>query len=85
MADSEQLFIGKPMYRRPKFLEILLDIRREMAHEADYDVELFAEFARSGSRPSKTKRQVPDIEGLHQANKSETTSKSRHVRKPVSK
>jgi hypothetical protein len=37
------------MYRRPKFLEILLEIRREMALEADYDVELFAEIARSGS------------------------------------
>ena len=31
------------MYRRPKFLEILLEIRREMAAEADYDVDLFAE------------------------------------------
>lgn len=40
------------MYRRPKFLEVLLEIRREMALEADYDVDLFAELARSG----KTKR-----------------------------
>lgn len=38
------------MYRRPKFLEVLLEIRREMAHEADYDVDLFAEIARSGVR-----------------------------------
>ena len=37
------------MYRRPKFLEILLEIRREMAIEADYDVDLFAEIARSGT------------------------------------
>ena len=37
------------MYRRPKFLEILLEIRREMALEADYDVDLFAEIARSGA------------------------------------
>ncbi len=43
------------MYRRPKFLEILLEIRREMAHEADYDVDLFTEMARSGVRPSKPK------------------------------
>jgi len=35
------------MYRRPKFLEILLDIRQEMAREADYDVDLFAEMIRS--------------------------------------
>lgn len=39
------------MYRRPKFLEKLLEIRREMALEADYDVDLFTELARSGVRP----------------------------------
>ncbi len=38
------------MYRRPKFLEVLLDVRREMSAEADYDVELFAELTRSGYR-----------------------------------
>ena len=36
------------MYRRPKFLEILLDIRRDMAHEVDYDTDLFAEVVRTG-------------------------------------
>ena len=36
------------MYRRPKFLEVLLDIRREMAHEVDYDTDLFAEMIRTG-------------------------------------
>ncbi len=46
------------MYRRPKFLEILLDIRREMAAEADYDVELFAELARSGKRSEPRVRTV---------------------------
>ena len=44
------------MYRRPKFLEILLEIRREMALEADYDVDLFAEIARSGTRTTRAKR-----------------------------
>ena len=34
------------MYRRPKFLEALLEIRRQMALEADYDVDLFAQHAR---------------------------------------
>ena len=34
------------MYRRPKFLEALLEIRRQMALEADYDVDLFAQNAR---------------------------------------
>ena len=36
------------MYRRPKFLEVLLEIRQEMAREADYDVDLFAEMVRGG-------------------------------------
>lgn len=39
------------MYRRPKFLEKLIEIRLEMAAEADYDVDLFAEITRSGRRP----------------------------------
>ncbi len=43
------------MYRRPKFLEILLEIRRQMALEADFDVALFTETARSGVRPHKAK------------------------------
>jgi hypothetical protein len=59
------------VYRRPKFLEILLKIREEMAREADYDVDLFAEMVRFGKRPEKprpettpkirqTKRRVAD-------------------------
>ncbi|MEP6944364.1 MAG: hypothetical protein ABJA02_00485 [Acidobacteriota bacterium] len=36
------------MYRRAKFVEVLLEIRQEMALEADYDVDLFVEMARSG-------------------------------------
>jgi hypothetical protein len=37
------------MYRRPKFLEKLLDVRREMALESDYDVIVFAQMTRTGS------------------------------------
>ncbi len=37
------------MYRRPKFLEILLEIRQEMSREADYDVDLFAEMILTGN------------------------------------
>jgi hypothetical protein len=37
------------MYRRPKFLEVLLEVRQQMARDADYDVDLFAEMVRSGS------------------------------------
>ncbi len=36
------------MYRRPKFLAILLVMCQEMSREADYDVDLFAEMVRSG-------------------------------------
>jgi hypothetical protein len=41
-----------PMYRRPKFLEVLHAIREDMSREADYDVDLFAELVRSGLRPA---------------------------------
>ena len=37
------------MYRRSKFNNLLLEIRREMSAEADHDVDLFAEMVRSGS------------------------------------
>ena len=39
------------MYRRPKFLTVLHEIRETMSREADYDVDLFAEMVRSGTRP----------------------------------
>lgn len=41
-----------PLYRRPKFLEVLHAIREDMSREADYDVDLFAELVRSGIRPA---------------------------------
>lgn len=41
------------MYRRPKFLEVLIRIREEMAREADYDTDLFTEMVRSGTRKGK--------------------------------
>jgi len=44
------------MYRRPKFLEVLIEIRQEMAREADYDVDLFAETVRSGGPVRKKAR-----------------------------
>ena len=42
------------MYRRPKFLEVLLDIRHEMAMEVDYDTDLYAEMIRSGRHTAPT-------------------------------
>lgn len=48
------------MYRRAKFVEILHEIREEMAHEADYDVDLFAELARTGNPavPSRKRKKL---------------------------
>lgn len=40
------------MYRRPKFLEVLLKIREEMAREADYDVDFFVEMVRTRMQPA---------------------------------
>ncbi len=37
------------MYRRPKFLEVLHEIRQEMAREADFRMDLFAEKARESA------------------------------------
>lgn len=45
------------MYRRPKFLEILLEIREQMSRDADYDVDLFAEMVRSG-KISETNKKI---------------------------
>jgi hypothetical protein len=39
------------MYRKPRFLEMLIAIREEMSRDADYDVDLFAEMVRTGARP----------------------------------
>ncbi len=36
------------MYRRPKFLQLLLEIREQMSRDIDYDVDLFVETVRSG-------------------------------------
>ena len=44
------------MYRRPKFLEVLLKIREEMAREADYDVDFFVEMVRNGMQPATDAR-----------------------------
>ena len=40
------------MYRRPKFLTVLHEIREEMSREADYDVDLFTEMVRAGTPPA---------------------------------
>lgn len=52
------------MYRRPKFLEVLLEIRHEMAAEVDYDTDLFAEMIRTGRHTDQVHSHslVPDGE-----------------------
>ena len=49
------------MYRRPKFLEVLLEIRQEMAREADYDIDLFAEMIRSGKFKDRSELKSRDL------------------------
>jgi hypothetical protein len=44
------------MYRRPKFLEILIEIREQMSRDADFDMDLFAEMVRSGKISENQKR-----------------------------
>lgn len=73
------------MYRRPKFLEILLEIRQDMAHEADYDVDLFAEIARSGKRPANVELRTFAVDDAHPANADEKIQKLPVARKPVTK
>jgi hypothetical protein len=60
------------MYRRPKSLEKLLEIREAMSAEADHDVEVFVEMVRTGERPfprapkvspASTKRPVKQARG----------------------
>ncbi len=59
------------MYRRPKFLEVLLEIRQEMSRAADYDVDLFAEMIRSGKFAKNTNRH-----DLSDAKETEETKKN---------
>jgi len=50
------------MYRKPKFLAVLHQIRETMSREADYDVDLFAEMVRTGAQPEQGPRR--NIRGL---------------------
>jgi hypothetical protein len=53
------------MYNRPRFLEELHAIREEMSRECDYDMDLFAEMARSNQRPARGPRR--NIRGVRQS------------------
>lgn len=49
------------MYRRPKFLEVLLEIRQAMSREADYDIDLFAEMIRVGKFKVESEAENPNV------------------------
>ncbi|MDQ3584167.1 MAG: hypothetical protein M3407_00175 [Acidobacteriota bacterium] len=67
------------MYRKPRFLEVLHAIREEMSREADYDVELFAEMARTGKLP--THGPTRNIRGFRtRASRAEEPTKSATVK-----
>ena len=51
IQDRKSKIKSHDLYRRPKFLTVLHEIRETMSREADYDVDLFAEMVRSGTRP----------------------------------
>jgi hypothetical protein len=44
------------MYRRPKFLEVMDEIREQMSRESDYDVDLFAQRLRNGDSDPGTSK-----------------------------
>lgn len=39
------------MYRRSRSLEAILEVRRQMARDADFDIDLYVEMTRAGSFP----------------------------------
>ncbi|HEV7700555.1 MAG TPA: hypothetical protein VGO43_10040 [Pyrinomonadaceae bacterium] len=51
------------MYRRPKFLDVLLDIRSAMSLEAGNDIVAFVEMIRTGSPISVHHRTVTRVDG----------------------
>lgn len=68
------------MYPRSKFQEVLLEIRQEMAREADFDVDLFAEIVRTGSGPRDPKTHAmtdaADTNGFEQRSPSNKDKKA---------
>lgn len=64
------------MYRRPKFLEVLLDIRSEMAHEVDYDTDLFAEMIRTGRHTAPSR-----LHSIALESEKPVVRRGKHIRK----
>jgi hypothetical protein len=72
------------MYRRPKFLEVLLKIREEMAREADYDVDFYVEMVRSGIQPATDVRYSIGEPDSGQANGRKATPGKKTKQRPGS-
>ncbi|MGH7783971.1 MAG: hypothetical protein ACREO5_09065 [Candidatus Binatia bacterium] len=68
------------MYRRPKFLEVLLQIREQMARDADYDVDRFAEMVRSGNHVSSEISLTDQVEPAVVAKMTKHTATRRKVK-----
>ena len=64
------------MYRRPRFLEILHQIREEMSREVDYDVDLFAEMVRKEPRKINEDKLNFDLDSLNLESVMPVTDKS---------
>ena len=65
------------MYRRPKFLTVLIRIRETMSREADYDVDLFTEMVRSGVQPEQGT--VRNIRGFRKRAPREDTDEAENL------
>jgi len=68
------------MYRRPKFLTVLIRIRETMSREADYDVDLFTEMVRSGVQPQHGS--VRNIRGFKKRAPGQAAHADENVTKP---
>lgn len=53
------------MYRRPKFLEVLHEIREKMSQEANYDMGVFADLVRN-AEVKKPKQKAENSEEQQQ-------------------
>jgi len=63
------------MYRRPKFLEELLEIREQMSRDSFYDADLFAEQVRSGNFGAKKRHPETHRGARPEANEKKKTGK----------
>ncbi|NNE66885.1 MAG: hypothetical protein HKN33_09985 [Pyrinomonadaceae bacterium] len=67
------------MYRRPKFLEELLEIREQMSRNSFYDADLFAENVRNGNFGGSTSKPDPDASESTAKSSEETGKKTRRA------